>query len=492
MNSITMTREIIHTQKIKLRCLHSAAHLCFYCNMIKLLLFGLVLVGTVYGALRLPLEGGAPSFFAPQIVPRGYGWPQFAPISGSLMFLSNVSKCEQFSGRIAFMVIQGNVDLRIKYLKDCGAIGVVIMGTDSLFAGSSFRRMWNLEPFTTKDEVYPVVEVAATNGTKILQFIGNASKEMPPRLLFAEVDSTDVSVWRIATYSSYLIIPLICGPLYFASAVVSAINLYRTKKYNVKHPRIPNIVNSLNFSGAVLRVIGMIDFQGFWQVMPFMLAGFLTNAGIGPIMSAIWFGAVLMFSITRKNIPAKWGFIVIRRDLWIYIIITCVLCLLDWINSLVINSNLTSRDVGISVGVVWTAVTAGFAMTLAIIYTIAFIKFVKAVARSDNLKGVRNVTRMRRLIFTNGAIALCIFGYSLISLIAWLGLAGYPDRSLAMYFGQPLLLGVASLIRAVGGYVDTNAAIEATSTDKELTGTNGTGSSGVRGTSTGGEASGQV
>lgn len=460
--------------------------------MSNLLFIGLLLVGAVFGAVRLPLENGAPSFYAAQIVPRGPNWPQFAPISGPLMFLSNVSRCEQFAGRIGFMVIQGNVDLSIMYLKECGAIGVVIMGTDSLFPGSAYRKMWNAVPFTTKDEVFPVVEMTPSNGTLLLQFIRNASKENPPRLVYAEVDANDENVWRTLTYTTYFIIPLICGPIYFVSAVISAINLARTKIYNVKHPKIPNIVNSLNLVGATLRFIGVIDFQGFWQVMPFMLAGFLTNAGIGPIMSSIWFAAVLMFNITRKNIPAKWNFLVIRRDLWIYIIISCVLCLLDWINSLVINSNLTSRDVGLTVGLVWTIVTAAFAMALSIIYTIAFVKFVRAVARSDNLKGVRNVGRMRRLIFSNAAIAICIFAYAMISVVAWAGLAGYPDRSLAMYFGQPLILGIASLIRAVGGYIDTDAAIAATSTDRELTGTGTGGASSGKRATTGSDASAQI
>ncbi|SNW62329.1 Transmembrane domain-containing protein [Orpheovirus IHUMI-LCC2] len=412
------------------------------------LFFIIMMASCIYGKVLIPDYDM--QFPSAQITPSGSMWPKFKPVTAPLAIASADVPCAYYNGKTTLIIIEPYIDEVIIKYKECGSSAIMILGTSSIYPGTSVRYFRNAVPFTTVDEVYPVTELLSVNAKTVIELFKNVSSVNKTLPIYVTLTAEEGNIWKDSAYGGGMLSQVtLLGAIYLAVGIWCTINIFRMFEYEMPHLKVPVILSALVGFGSYLRTGGFVDYQGWRQLGDYVAASFFSHAGIGFIFSACWFMSLLMLNmVDRSNINVK---LMINRYMWPYIIITVIRVSLDWVFSLVTCFNLTSGSYLLTSSIIWTTVSAGMDLSLAVIFVISFIKVLRARARGIEMGNKRNKYDRSLLVtvFINFGIAFFIICYFVLSLIAWFGLAGYPDRVFLFYFVQPMLLSFIALLLTI-------------------------------------------
>ncbi|SNW62201.1 Transmembrane domain-containing protein [Orpheovirus IHUMI-LCC2] len=417
--------------------------------MLKYLVI-LLFLSVNYSISKVIIEGYGKEFTSAQITPTGNMWPKFNDITAPLSIASPDVPCPYYKGTIVWMVIDAYMDEIIMNYKDCGAAGIIILGTSTYIPGIAIRYFRNQIPFTDVNNVYPVAELTPDDGTTVVELYKSIVTVNMTSIVYVTLTAEEGNVWKDNAYGPGMFLQVILlGAIYLSIAIWSIINIYRMIKYEMPHLKVPSILSALVGFGSVLRSIGFIDYEGRKQLMDYRAANFLSHAGIGFIFSACWFMSLLMLSIVDKsNLKIK---LIMYRYLWPYIVVSILRVSIDWIFSILTVVNLTEYVYVLTTAIIWTSSSALMDLALAVIFIIGFVKVLQSRNASKRLQSKENRydKSLVTTVILNLLISFFIILYFIFSLVAWFGLAGYPNGIFLFYFIQPMLLSFIALLLTI-------------------------------------------
>ena len=415
-------------------------------------------------------------FVAPsaQVTPVGFNWPLFEPVTGPLMLnVSGGIPCEALNGMIV-LTIGNNVDREVLFYRECGAIGIIFMATSPGRPGGSIVQL--TQEVMTRDNVFPIADIEMTLFPELAAFFANITVASNfSRVLLVTMTATERDNWykNLAYSPEWFIFILVMGLSSVVYLVLCTIYMTRLVQGILAHvidreEAKPTLISgSLLIMGSIWAILGLINYAGYMQAMPYVASSFLTFSHVG------WhFAAVLFMCWMFLNILDKTGGINVKimgpRYAWPYAALAVVLVANDWIFAPLSAGLKSDRPTSLAIVLIWMIVTIVITMGIAIFFVTTFGMIVAEKRKSERAYN-KATTRLMGFITRNLVIAGSIVCYSVITICGLFFVYTSSEYLVFSYYGHEGLLRVIAGCVMFNIYKRTQQLVKKSKSDKSPT-----------------------
>lgn len=362
-----------------------------------------------------------------QVTPRGYDWPLCESVTSYLVFGSAEVPVEYYPNSIVLEVAAGvgYVDFLPQTYQPLGASGMITMcGTERDYPGSSIGKMVNNDNFGfTSNNSWAWVDITIVDFGVLFDYYNQTTILGGIPTIITITCEKDDNMWKMM-------------PLFWTSMVMKVLNglacvfflvwisrmFYMILEAGIRKESTDRLIVLCSlFIGCVFRIIGLIDFGAYTQVLPYILATLLTSAGVPFIFAAAWYmNLVTSRSLEDDGIAVNNG---MDKYRYIFILIGVFLIALEWVCAPVVGLPFPNDPYApLRISYAWVGLTVAFSGALAIFHFVTSSRTIHFLKRGDIELGKSRARQAftRRIVFMCIALGVCFVGYSISAGITFL------------------------------------------------------------------------
>lgn len=435
-------------------------------------LFLLIFVAATSSKVILP--GFGVTYSSGQLTPMGFNHPLFDPVTSVLMLDTDQIPVEYYKGTIIIAAGSGagyHDDIIFKHI-GYGAVGSIIMGAAQDFPGDSVGKMRNEYSFAWvengKEVIYPVVGITYPDFLSIFDILNKTTFVQGIPVFVTITAEEGDNLWKQqATHPLFLSMLIINGflNLFFIAWNCKTIQLLVKGKLFHKGA-VTSSTTIINLAHNVTRIIGLVNFNCFFQLYDFVSASIISSFNVPLIFIACWINSLIMYQIVDKHDLAIRRFLG-KRVVWPFIAASALLLVNDNILAGLYGLDYEDPLAPFYVAVVRIAVTCALAFILGIVYTVGSILILKAL-KSRPIDNAHNDRLIRKhivmLLITSG----CLFGYCLSAGLTFL-VVQHPFKILETTFYYNLDLTIMSACLCYSNYYAVRGRLFSSSNSERIT-----------------------